>query len=279
MVSEGAALSMAACNVRQAAPGAWQLFELFPAGSTNQSVACADDARPRRAERATRIRQTWRMPNLLPTGPMMPRLVASPRLPRQRNTASRIPHLPAAAGPQVPIPAYVQPCSPAQSIVNPTKLSARVKEAWYPDGATRRRVGAVTDRRRIEGQQRCWTPRVRRIVATRRQWGGSPRARPARARVAASAPRRAARGHCAPGPPRCGQDGDHTHQRLGGTRQSANVWHARAANGTHRRDAGDCPCSVREQPPTHANSNQERRPRRGILGGYRRVLVAVTPSG
>ena len=34
---------------------------------------------------------------------------------------------------QVPIPAYVQPCSPAQSIVNPTKLLGRVKEASHAD--------------------------------------------------------------------------------------------------------------------------------------------------
>ena len=31
---------------------------------------------------------------------------------------------------QVPIPAYVQPCSPAQSSVNPTKLAAQVKESF-----------------------------------------------------------------------------------------------------------------------------------------------------
>src|SRR5262245_50634782 len=143
MVSEAAALLMAACNVRQAAgPGARQVFESFPAGSTNKSVACADDAPPRRAERAT-IRQTWRMPNLLPTGPMMPRLVASPRLPRQRaEYGIADPLLPAAFRPsRVPIPAYVQPCSLPQSIVNPSKLPGRVKEAWYADGATRRRVG------------------------------------------------------------------------------------------------------------------------------------------
>src|SRR5262245_64279452 len=43
---------------------------------------------------------------------------------------------------------------------------------------------------------------------------------------------------------------------------------------------GDCPCSVREQPPTHADSDQERTSYwREILGSYRRVLVAVTASG
>src|SRR4029077_17926402 len=74
-------MSMAACTVWQAVAGVMQ-SELFPKGSTNQSAARADDAPPRRAERATTIRQTWRMPNLLPT--MMPCLVGSPQLPRQR---------------------------------------------------------------------------------------------------------------------------------------------------------------------------------------------------
>src|SRR5262249_37459259 len=69
------------------------------------------------------------------------------------------------AGPQAPLfrfPAYVEPCPPPQSIVNPTKLTARVKEAWYANGATQRRVDAANDRRCIERQQRRRTPRVRR---------------------------------------------------------------------------------------------------------------------
>jgi hypothetical protein len=44
--------------------------------------------------------------------------------------------------------------------------------------------------------------------------------------------------------------------------------------------ASACPCSVREQVPTPAESNQERTSnRREILGSYRCVLVAVAAPG
>ena len=44
-----------------------------------------------------------------------------------------------------------------------------------------------------------------------------------------------------------------------------------------RPRASDCPCSVREQVPPHANSNQERTSKqRKTLGSYRCVSVAVS---
>jgi hypothetical protein len=109
----------------------------------------------------------------------------------------------------------------------------------------------------------------------------SPRVRPARARSAPPAPRRVAPGHCGHGPPRCGQ----TESTPSGAGRPAAVRERLASSGgdgTHRRDAGDCPCSVREQPPTPSHSDRERTSSllkfSGVVGASRSLFPSLPDS-